>query len=51
MVNRNTEEPGAKLNQNQNLGVFDEWGDYSAAEISVFPLSHFPLFTSNEPWI
>lgn len=32
MVNRNTEEPGAKLNQNQNLDVFDKWKHYSAAK-------------------
>lgn len=32
MVNRNTEEPRAKLNRNQNLDVFDKWKHYSAAE-------------------
>lgn len=35
MVKRNTEEPGARLNQNYNLDEFDQWKDYSAAGKSL----------------
>lgn len=38
MVNRSTAAPGAKLNQNQTLGVSSKWKDYSPAEF-VFQAS------------